>query len=821
MDTVHKQEHKVRDLITRSVTLFPSRAQVVRELKDVSLKPGVNEITVIGFTPTVDEHSIKVEGTGLAVIFNISVELQSNRDIYEDIYPESDDDSDETSDDDEESTNPESTLEDSDELKEVRQQLVALRDEQTRAKEALASAENRLKILDVYGNHMAEEDGTDIVGSLDKYRGEREKVFNDHMNGVKESRDIARLITEASKVETRLIAAANKAKRKATKEWIKAQKVKQTERLKKDRRKAEQLKEKARIRTEREKFWPRQCYAVCITLDATSFTPMSSRRNSVSSDLVKVPTAAPDDVVDRSELTCDLVLSYVTTAAFWSPSYDLQLSTTTNKATLCFDAQLTNKTSETWTNCKIVLSTSQASFSGIADTIPTLAPWRIKLAARGTVRDNTALLGSREELREKESWQAQRKQMPQQQSRQALFGRPQQNVWGSSNAYQSNQQLSQQLNQSNAADLFSSESEEKRKKSSSYSMMPVTSSAFGPMAACAVPPPPPAPSAPGGGSALFGSSTATNVGQQYSTSGGLFGGGGGGFGSRAGPRPGGGVLGRAVADLADDETEVGVEVEPELDFEESAMEETGLTTTYDLSNSKTLAPRSTASKQRVVRLTLPDVAFSHTVVAKYRPVAYLKARLRNISKMTLLRGPTGLTLDGAFMGRTTLPRCSPGDSFSLSLGVDPAVKVLYPKPEVRRGTTGIFKVENSGVYTRAVTLINTRSSTGGGKAIKLLVLDQVPVSEDERLKVEILQPKGLSIGGSGVGAGMPTRDGKEDKDWGTAVASLKKEGEVRWDVSLKAGRGVRLGLEYVVALPGGEHAVQCQDVGKTWMQSQE
>ncbi|CRK14648.1 hypothetical protein BN1723_010429 [Verticillium longisporum] len=464
MDTAHKQEYKVRDLTTRSVTLFPSRAQVVRELKDVSLKPGVNEITVIGLTPTVDEHSIKVEGTGLAVISNITVELQSNRDIYEDIYPDSDNDSDETS-DEEQILDPNASQEDAAELKQVRQQLVALRDEQTRAKESLASAENRLKILDAYGKHMAEEDGTDIVGSLDKYRTEREKVFDDHMTGVKESRDILLRIEEATKVETRLVAEAAKAQRKAVKAWLKAQKTKQTEQTKKDRRKAEQQKEKARVRTEREKFWPRQCYAVCITLDATAFTPMSSRRNSVSSDLVKVPVAGSDDAVDPSQLTCDLVLSYVTTAAFWSPSYDLQLSTTTNTATLCFDAQLTNKTSETWSNCKIVLSTSQASFSGIADAIPTLA--------------------------------------------------------------------------------------------------------------------------------------------------------------------------------------------------------------------------------------------------------------------------------------------------------------------------------------------------------------------DERLKVEILQPKGLSVGGGGVGAGAPTRDGKEDRDWGTAVASLKKEGEVSWDVSLKAGRGVRLGLEYVVALPGGEHAVQCQEVGKTWTQMNE
>ena len=38
MDTVHKQEYRIRDLPTRTVTLFPTRAQVVREIKDVPLK---------------------------------------------------------------------------------------------------------------------------------------------------------------------------------------------------------------------------------------------------------------------------------------------------------------------------------------------------------------------------------------------------------------------------------------------------------------------------------------------------------------------------------------------------------------------------------------------------------------------------------------------------------------------------------------------------------------------------------------------------------------------------------------------------------------
>ncbi len=38
MDGPHKQEFHVRDLPTRCITLFPTRAQVVRDIRDVTLK---------------------------------------------------------------------------------------------------------------------------------------------------------------------------------------------------------------------------------------------------------------------------------------------------------------------------------------------------------------------------------------------------------------------------------------------------------------------------------------------------------------------------------------------------------------------------------------------------------------------------------------------------------------------------------------------------------------------------------------------------------------------------------------------------------------
>lgn len=38
MDAIEQQKYRVRDLPTRSITLFPTRAQVVRDIKDVNLK---------------------------------------------------------------------------------------------------------------------------------------------------------------------------------------------------------------------------------------------------------------------------------------------------------------------------------------------------------------------------------------------------------------------------------------------------------------------------------------------------------------------------------------------------------------------------------------------------------------------------------------------------------------------------------------------------------------------------------------------------------------------------------------------------------------
>ncbi|KXH46910.1 hypothetical protein CNYM01_00756 [Colletotrichum nymphaeae SA-01] len=782
-DIAHKKEYHVRDLATRSVTLYPNSAQLVRDLRNLQLKPGANEITIFGLTPTIDESTIKVDGAGSAIITDIAIELVPNRESFQDVYPDSDDEMsdadvppEEDGEDEEESEEKEPSA-----LDKVRARIRQLRDEERSAKEVVESAANRLKILDAHGASLESKEGVNIADSIETYRAERERIFQDHVAGVTRGQDNMKRLSIALKQETRLVKRQKREAADAARAAKKARKERDRQAQKDAREKAKLQKEKARIRAERERFWPKLCYSVRVSLDVMAFTPSSSRRTSVSSETAQAWTPAPDRSDEGKDIKCDLSLSYVTSSAFWAPSYDLQLFTTNNTGILCYDARITNKTSETWSNCKVVLSTSQATFAGLENAIPILKPWNIKLAPKEGNTNGTDILSSREERQQRsEWWRAQQTKAQPQKPRSDLFGVDHNNAGNSAANLADYQQSLMVLNQDSKhrrmmypaqgqgqaqhqAQIQAQVQAQQMQQMQAQQMQAQQMQQMQQMPQMQQP---------------------AHIRQMQ--------------------------LGGSRLQMPIQEP-MGSEASGEddnLDFQDSTIEETGFTTTYDLPGTKTLPPRPTASKQRVARINFSNIAFSHTIIAKYKPVAYLKARIRNSSRLTLLRAEAGLTLDGTFMGRTHLPRCSAGDVFSLGLGIDPAIKVNYPKVDVRRTTTGLFSKENSSVYSRSITVFNSRASAG--KPVSLLVLDQVPVSEDERLKVDILAPKGLVVDGSGVSTGQPARESKQDIDWGQATATLKgRQGQVEWQVKLNAGKAVKLGLEYVVALPTGDSAMEC------------
>lgn len=759
MDAVNQIEFKVSDLNTRSVTLFPTRAQICREIKDVELLPGTNEITVTGLTPTLDEDSVKVEGSGSAVITDISVESLSNSDIFNVVYP-SDTEADSESED--EDLHKEGAA-----ITEAKKKQDNIREKLDKAKEEEFNANQRLKILSSHAKSVSKnkEKTVDIAEFLGQFKDARESASEDLFAAKAKVLDLQKEDDEAEREVKKLIKIAQKAEKKQ-------KRASRQERAKRQAAKEKIRKQREHLRSERIKFWPRTCYSVKITLEVNAMTPLSSRRNSTSSEaeVVKIAEQVDGDV-ELTAAKCDLLLTYITSSACWTPHYDMQLSTTNNTASLCFDAQLKNHTSETWKNCKVSLSTSEATFSGLNSNIPKLLPWHIRLAASKDDGTDITRSNSEEQHRREYALEVNHQTAPyfgrdhlfgvenfslrHDKSRRRFAGERRYVQQNPSNPYDSSDSDSD--SDGHGASRFMVEADEDK----SHLRRRLTAPLMRSMAAPAV-------------------AAAASAPQQWN-----------------------------ATYAAEDERAFGGQEEETVDFEESLMEATGLTTTYDLPGTKTLAPRTTLSKQRVARINFSGVIFSHTIVAKYTPVAYLKAKLKNNSKLNLMPGATGLTLDGAFMGRTQIPRCSSGDMFSLSLGVDPAIKISYPKPEVRRATTGLFSKESSSVYARAIILFNTRASAS--KAANMLVLDQVPVSEDDRLRVDVVTPAGLVVDSSLVATGAPLRENNRDRGWGTASAKLQNTGLINWDVQLNAGKAVKLWLEYSVSMPSGDGAVECND----------
>ncbi|KAI0596789.1 hypothetical protein F4775DRAFT_593901 [Biscogniauxia sp. FL1348] len=111
-------------------------------------------------------------------------------------------------------------------------------------------------------------------------------------------------------------------------------------------------------------------------------------------------------------------------------------------------------------------------------------------------------------------------------------------------------------------------------------------------------------------------------------------------------------------------------------------------------------------------------------------------------------GHGSLTLDSSFLGRTSMPRCSPNGVFCLSLGVDPAILVSYPKLVVKRSQLGLFVKKHCGIYRRHITLAKMRGC------------------------IDILQTKGLTHKGTSVATGTTCRS--SFMGWGKANATLEK-----------------------------------------------
>ncbi len=167
-----------------------------------------------------------------------------------------------------------------------------------------------------------------------------------------------------------------------------------------------------------------------------------------------------------------------------------------------------------------------------------------------------------------------------------------------------------------------------------------------------------------------------------------------------------------------------------------------------------------------------DSKWSYYAVPKLSKYSYLRADFKNPFPFPLIEGPMSVFLDNRLVGTASLNKTILADeNMSLSLGVDEGIKV--EKKPVKKFTeyAGAFTKETRVHYEYVIDITN-----GKNRDIALTVNDNVPVSRNEKIKVEIESPK------------------KE-------AAKISEDGVITWDLKLAKGEKKSLKIDFTVEYP--------------------
>ncbi|MFZ5876304.1 MAG: mucoidy inhibitor MuiA family protein [Nitrospirota bacterium] len=142
---------------------------------------------------------------------------------------------------------------------------------------------------------------------------------------------------------------------------------------------------------------------------------------------------------------------------------------------------------------------------------------------------------------------------------------------------------------------------------------------------------------------------------------------------------------------------------------------------------------SSGTPRRAFLSTFPLPAeLTRLAAPKFDEQAVLAAKATNESGPVLLPGPVNIFLGDELTGKTSLPLTVPGDDITLAFGPDDRVKVERKIIERKHETTGVFSKEDLYRYRIRTTVKNLYSTP-----VTVTILDQVPISRDETIKVTI------------------------------------------------------------------------------------
>ena len=164
----------------------------------------------------------------------------------------------------------------------------------------------------------------------------------------------------------------------------------------------------------------------------------------------------------------------------------------------------------------------------------------------------------------------------------------------------------------------------------------------------------------------------------------------------------------------------------------AALEIGGFQAVFRVPARVSVATNEGAKSVRIATATIAPDLLVRTAPA-LDAAAFLEAGFQHTEEAPLLPGRVALYRDGVFVGRGQMVMTPKDETVRLGFGVDDQVKVARVTVRKQEGSSGLISTAKTDEREFKITVRN-----GHAAPIKVMVEDQIPVSEIEDVKVELL-----------------------------------------------------------------------------------
>ncbi|KAF8376426.1 hypothetical protein PRIPAC_82855, partial [Pristionchus pacificus] len=221
----------------------------------------------------------------------------------------------------------------------------------------------------------------------------------------------------------------------------------------------------------------------------------------------------------------------------------------------------------------------------------------------------------------------------------------------------------------------------------------------------------------------------------------------------------------------------------------AAVNSQTLSTEFDITRPCSI-PCDGANHKVTIGIVSLEPQLVHESVPTKNASAFLTASAINSSPLPLLSGLASVYLDGAFVAKTQIKPVSPGERFTASLGVDPAVKIEYKPAHKHHEQTGLINKWSSSVTEQKIIVKNTR-----GDAVLLTIREQIPRSTDEKIKVKVVSPEAIE---------KVTEEAHGENHTPKAGVRLLPSNNLEWTIKMEKGTNQTLTIKYAIEHPSNE-----------------